>query len=152
MTKKINLASTGLRRYARLTNKPKKKYCLFAKLSLSVIGACEVDNNPNIFLTRENQHIQEINRHFDGTLNHFGPIIFVANQEQNQSYTFKDMLLQPDNSYLILTMIKELEAHEARIHWTLTKNSKVNNKHKINMGISRLFYSFVISSARDSHM
>ena len=27
---------------------------------------------PQIFLTRANQHIKEINRHFDGTLNHYG--------------------------------------------------------------------------------
>ena len=36
--------------------------------------------NPHIFLTRANQHIQEMNRHFDGTLNCFGPIVFAANQ------------------------------------------------------------------------
>ena len=27
-------------------------------------------------------------------------------------------------------MIKEAEAHEARSHWTLMKNSEVNNKYK----------------------
>ena len=27
-------------------------------------------------------------------------------------------------------MIKEVEAHEARIHWTLIKKSEFNNKHK----------------------
>ena len=31
-------------------------------------------------------------------------------------------------------MIKEFEAHEARIHWTLIKNSEVNNKHKNKYG------------------
>ena len=57
-------------------NKPKRKYGLFSKLSLALIEACEVAKKPHIFITRENQHIQEINRHFDGTLNHFGPIVF----------------------------------------------------------------------------
>ena len=50
---------------------------------MAVIGACEVAKNPQIFLTRANQRIQEINRYFDVTLNHFGPILFVANQGQN---------------------------------------------------------------------
>ena len=59
-------------------------------------------NNPHIFLTRANQHIQEINRHFDGTLNHYGPVLFSENQEQEEPYTFKEMLLQPDNSDFIL--------------------------------------------------
>ena len=39
-------------------------------------------------------------------------------------------MLQPDKSYFILSMIKEVESHEVIIHWTLMKNSGVNNKHK----------------------
>ena len=105
-------------------------YVFFAKSSLVVIIACEVAKNPHIFLTRANQHIQEINRHFYGTLNHFGPMVFAENQEQHFYYTFKDMLLQPYYSDLILAMIKEVEEHEARSHWTLMKNSQVNNKHE----------------------
>ena len=57
MTKMIDLASTGIRRSASLINKPKQKYDLFPKLSLALIGACEVANNPHIFLTIPNQHI-----------------------------------------------------------------------------------------------
>ena len=53
----IDLVSTGLRRAARLANKPKQKYGLFAKFYLSVIVSCEVDKNPHIFLTRSYQHI-----------------------------------------------------------------------------------------------
>ena len=76
----IDLASIGLRISARLDNKTKEKYGLFTKLSLEVIGACDVANNPNILLTRANQHIRENNRHFYGTLNHFGPMVFSENQ------------------------------------------------------------------------
>ena len=57
MPKIIYLVSTGLRRSSRFDNKPKQEYFLFAKLSLSVIRACEVDKNPHVFLTRANQHI-----------------------------------------------------------------------------------------------
>ena len=49
-------------------------------------------------------------------------------------------------------MIKEFEAHEYRNHWDLIKNIEVNNEHKINIGISRLFYPFGLSSAIDPHM
>ena len=100
------MASTGLRRYVRLYNKPKQIYGLFDKLSLAVVGSCDVDNNPHIFLTGSNQYIQEINRHFDGTLNNFSPMVFVANQEKNESYIFKDILFQPYNSDFILVMNK----------------------------------------------
>ena len=78
--KMLDLESTYLRRYYGLDNKPKQKYGLFATFSLAVVGACEVSNNTKIFLTRSNQHIQEINRHFDTTLNNFGPMIFAENQ------------------------------------------------------------------------
>ena len=39
------------------------------------------------------------------------------------------MLLQPYNSYLIIATIKEVDAHEAKSHWTLMKESEVNNNH-----------------------
>ena len=79
----IDLVSTALGISTRLDNKPTHKYGLFDKFSLSVIGACEVANNTDIFLTRSNQYIQEINIHFDGTLNNYSPVDFVENQEQN---------------------------------------------------------------------
>ena len=82
MPKMINIASTGAIKYYRLANKTKQKYSFFGKLSLAVIVSCEVDKNPHIFLTRENQHIQEINRYFDGTLYHFGPMVFASNEEK----------------------------------------------------------------------
>ena len=40
------------------------------------------------------------------------------------------MLLQPYKSYLIIDMIKEVEAHEIINHWTFMKNCEVKNKHK----------------------
>ena len=49
MTKTFDLESTGIMRYSRLANKPKQKYDLFDKLSLSLIGACEVAKNPTSF-------------------------------------------------------------------------------------------------------
>ena len=134
MPKITDMASTGLRRYARLANKPRQKYGLFAKLSLAVIGACEVVQFTHISITISNQHNQESNIHFYGTLNHYGPMVFASDQEQNEYYTFKDMLLQLENSYFILATIKQVGAHEAISHGTLMKNSEVKNKHKNKYG------------------
>ena len=150
--KMIDLTSSGLGRYASLDNKRKQKYGSFDELSLELIGACEVFKNPHIFLTMANQNIQEISRQFDGTSNRFGPMVFVANQEHNESYTFNYMLLQVDNSYFILSLIKEVEAHEARSHWTIMKNSEVNNKKKHKYGKLKTIYTYGLSGARDSHM
>ena len=40
------------------------------------------------------------------------------------------MLLQPDSSDFIISVIKDVDAHEAIYHWTLMKNREVKNKHK----------------------
>ena len=50
----VNMASTDLLNSARLDNKLKPKYSIFAKLSLELVGACEVDLNKHLFLTRAN--------------------------------------------------------------------------------------------------
>ena len=39
------------------------------------------DKHPHILLTRPNQHTQEINRHLYGTINQFGTMEFLENQE-----------------------------------------------------------------------
>ena len=52
------------------------------------------------------------------------------------------MMLQPEKSNFILAKIKEVEAHEARSHWTLMKNIEVNNKHKNKYGNLKTILSF----------
>ena len=64
----------------QVKNKPKQIFFIFDVFSFAVIGACGVDKHPHIFGTRANQHIIEINTHFDENLNHFGPMIFVEDQ------------------------------------------------------------------------
>ena len=54
MPKMIDRESTDLCRSSELANKPRLKYGLFAKFSLSVIGDCKVAKNPRIFLNRSN--------------------------------------------------------------------------------------------------
>ena len=61
-------------------------------------------------------------------------MLFASNQEKNESNTFKYMLLQPENSYFILSMVKDVQSHEARNNWTLIIKSEVNNKHKNRYG------------------
>ena len=53
---------------------------------------------------RENKHIQDINHRLDRTLNHFSHMVFEANQDQNETYTFKEIFLQPDKNKFIMYM------------------------------------------------
>ena len=61
-------------------------------------------------------------------------MVFTANQEQNEHYTCMEMLLQPEKIYFILSINKEVEAHESISNWKLMKNSEVNNNHKNKYG------------------
>ena len=106
MPNMFDLVSTGLSRSSRLAKKIEQKYGLFSKLSLTVVGACGVDNNPHTFIPIGNQHIQKNNRKFDENLNHFGPMVFAKHQEQTKLCTIKDIFFQPDISYFILYMIR----------------------------------------------
>ena len=56
--------------------------------------------------------------------------LFLHEINKNESYTFKDILLEPDKSDFVISTIKEVEEQKAINHWTLMKNSEVNNKHK----------------------
>ena len=52
-------------------------------------------------------------------------------------------------------MIKEVEAHEARSHWTFMKNSEFNNKHKNKYGKLKTFLficSFKCKRFRDGKL
>ena len=60
------------------------------------------------FIPRENQHIQEINGHFDGTLYYFVTMIFASNQEQNEPWIFKEMLLKLEKTDFIPSTIREV--------------------------------------------
>ena len=60
-------------------------------------------------------------------------MIFAENQEK-MNPTYLRTCFQPDKSYFILVMTKEVEAHESISHWTLTKSSGVKIKHKNNDG------------------
>ena len=57
------------------------------------------------------------NQNFDRTLNALHPMVLLAEKENNELYTFGQMLKQLDAADFILAMIKEADNHESRDHW-----------------------------------
>eukprot|EP00957_Ditylum_brightwellii_P077285 5873108-Ditylum_brightwellii.AAC.1 len=45
---------------------------------------------------------------YDDTINLFSPMAFAANQQQNETYTHRDMLKQPDCKDFIVAMLEEV--------------------------------------------
>eukprot|EP00957_Ditylum_brightwellii_P200312 15271358-Ditylum_brightwellii.AAC.1 len=62
---------------------------------------------------------------YDETINEFNPMAFAANQQQNKTYTFKDMLKQDGVKNFVMAMLHEIQVHEDQGHWTLMKRGDV---------------------------
>ena len=56
------------------------------------------------------------NNFFDRTLNALHPMALLADKENNESYTFGQMLKKPDAADFIHAMIKEADDHESHDH------------------------------------
>mmetsp|Transcript_14797 Transcript_14797/g.21891 ORF Transcript_14797/g.21891 Transcript_14797/m.21891 type:complete len:426 (-) Transcript_14797:484-1761(-) len=57
---------------------------------------------------------------------------FAANQQQNETYIFNDMMKQDDRKDFILAMLDEIKVHEDRDHWTLMKRVDVPSSKRVN--------------------
>ena len=56
-------------------------------------------------------HTEKIKANFDGTLNSLNYTALLFSAADNDTYTFKDMLRQPDAKDFVQAMMAELEAH-----------------------------------------
>ena len=68
-------------------------------------------------------HTERINSNFDGTLNSLNYATLLVSAADNDTYTFKNMLRQPDAKVFVQAMMQEMDAHETRNHWTLMLRS-----------------------------
>ena len=64
------------------------------------------------------------NQIFDCTLSTLHPMALMAEKEDNESYTFKQMLLQDDKVDFIKAMMKEAGDHESKGHWEVVHRSE----------------------------
>ena len=71
---------------------------------------------PKIFLTRAMYYMERASTFFDSSINSVHEMVFSAIKEQNECYTFKEMLQQEDKADFIDAMIKEVQDHETRDH------------------------------------
>ena len=132
MPKMINLETAGLRRSSR-TPKSTNRLSFFAKFCLITVAAFNIHRatNPASFTSRIMNQIERTNLSFDGTTNGSHPFAFAAKLSDNECYTMKEMLLQPDAKDFMMAMIDEVKAHEDNDHWEVVPRSKVGNSKTI---------------------
>lgn len=135
----INLETSGLRRSPRLLEQSKKgmsfatiltKMCAFGMILATCLqpinGFSAGQTAVNSFIHRCNV----VNSNFDRTLNEIPHMIFAAGKENNECYTFKEMLAQPDKKEFLQAMLKETAEHEGRGHWSVVLRSSMPEKTK----------------------
>ena len=70
-----------------------------------------------VFIT----HLENIKTLFDNSINECHFYIFNAVASMNDVYTLKEMLRLKDINEFVIAMMKEIEDHKERDHWTLFK-------------------------------
>ena len=143
----IDLQRAGLRRSPRLAAqqaKPWYKCNLISRCFCVLLAATTLNWAPSVdYIHSRGQNLvfgtvnafHTANQNFDNTLNHLHPMALLAEKEDNESYTFRQMLKQPDAAEFIKAMIKETEDHESRGHWTVVPRSDKPFKEKTILAI-----------------
>ena len=65
-----------------------------------------------------------LNSHFDCTLNVFSTFAF-ASAKHNDTYTFKEMMQQEDKGNFMQVMVKEVDDHVERKHWSMIRRTEM---------------------------
>ena len=111
------------------------KSVLFTMVCLVLSGTSPTVYAPKTLCSKVVYHTQEINKHFDGTLNYLNPLAYATEKSDNETYTFREMLQQEDKNEFIMAMIKEISDHEQREHWHLFPRADIPKDHKTILAI-----------------
>ena len=131
----VNLETAGLRRSPRISAQNKMSatrswfkcndimHCFYvlsvtaASLWSPEASSLHSPAQALVFATANPFH--SANQNFDNTLNAWHPMAFLAEKENNETYTFSQMLKQPDATEFVKAMIKAADDHESREHWSV---------------------------------
>ena len=164
MPDNINLDSSGLRRstptrsavlgpreqlYSHSTislkaqiKRSSKIACLVLFASFCSIGSgltCWVHSHQVIVqsssrLMHAIESYHRVNSLYDGTINCFSTLA-QSSTASNETFNYKQALQEPDYHEFIKAMVNEVDDHESRAHWTLTKHCDLPSGTKIIMSI-----------------
>ncbi len=68
---------------------------------------------------------EELNEHYDGTMNQIHFLSFSTDVSSNKVFTYKEAITQEDAHRFVEAMQKEVADHELRNHWTIVHCSTV---------------------------
>jgi hypothetical protein len=133
----VNLHESGLRRSPRIAAK-KALITILTALFCSTAIPSSIYSTIDLATTgieSLNQATNSIEANFDGTLNSFAHHVFAAGKENNETYTFREMLKQDDRDDFVEAMQVEVDAHQTREHWEIIPRSQMPKEMKTIMAI-----------------
>jgi hypothetical protein len=71
------------------------------------------------------KHFEELNKHYDGTMNQIHFMSFSTDVSSNEVFTYKEAMTQEDTHLFAEAMQKEVADHDLRNHWTIVHRSIV---------------------------
>lgn len=136
----VNLRQSGLRRSQR-SRAPNPKYSMatkllgYALLAANIVASESRQFSPvTIFQASVNAY-HRANLLVDSTINSLNPFAFTTLHENNEVFTFKEAMNQTDSSEFVKAMVKEVQDHEERSHWTLLPRSEMPKGKKTILSI-----------------
>jgi hypothetical protein len=94
-------------------------------MASGLLETCQSSNLPSSasIVQKVALHTERLNTHFDGTINTLHHAVLTTAFGDNDMYTMKDMFKQNDSAKFIQAMVKEVDDHVSRDHWTLYPRS-----------------------------
>ena len=111
----LDLETMGLRRSQRLAQRPRQHYYGLLVLALTAVEDIStniISSSTRCFQQRQAEYQNFLDRNFDGSPNSSGTLaqIFISSKANNEVFTLKEMLLQPDRDKFLEAMEKEVRS------------------------------------------
>jgi hypothetical protein len=87
-------------------------------------------------LTHAIESYHRVNSLYDRTINCFSTLV-QSSTALNETFNYKQALQEPDYHEFVKAMVNEVDDHESRVHWTLTKCCDLLSGTKTIMSIWR---------------
>ena len=108
----VNLETLGLRRSPRIAENPRKINYGLMVLALSSFVKSVPEKLGNCYQSRQIAYMDFLDTNFDGTQNQMSPLaqIYTTTKINNEVFTLKEMLEQPDRDEFVKAMQEEVES------------------------------------------
>ena len=127
-----DLNKITLRRSKRIAEK-NNFYNNFYSTSTSL--RCKIFEFPTTSVQKAIMFMENVNAQVDKTINKIHHMVYVADSDSNETYTYSSMMKQPDRIKFIDAMLLETQEHETRGHWSVWKRSEMPPNIKTIMSI-----------------